>query len=187
VRRAAEKKASEHQNEKGAGLHRGSGKLRAAAPANPAPLQDSESADDGNGNDFYFCVADENGEKVAAVFGDDDTDGGGGAASGKPVAPADDESSVITEGAARKIVLAAAAGNRCAKLRHGRCAGKCVESAENPNAEKHPDVGKKFGDVARRSNDASGDGVSDGRGHTKPHAKNLEQTATASRARSVSY
>ena len=149
-------------------------------------MQDSESADDGNGNDFYSRVAGENREKVPAVFGDDDTDSGGSATSGKPIAPADNEAGVVAEGAARKIVLAAAAGNRCAKLRHGRCAGKCVKSAENPNAEKHPDAGKKFGDVARRSNDASGDGVSDGRGHTKPHAENLKQPAAPNCARGTS-
>ncbi len=129
----------------------------------------------------YFCVAGENREKVAAVFGDDDTDGGGGATSGKPVAPADDEAGVIAEGAARKIVLAAAARNRRAKLRHGRCAGKCVEPAEDPNGEEHPDVREKPGDVAGRSNDAGGDSVSDRRGHAKPHAENLKQAPAAGR------
>src|SRR6267142_1047370 len=126
------------------GLHRCGGKLRAAAPANSAPLQDSKSADDGDRNDFYPFRAGQNGEKVAAVFTDDDGDGGGGAASGEPVAPTHDESCVVAKRAAREIVLAAAAGNRSAKLRHGGRPGKCIESAEDPNCEKHPRIGRSF-------------------------------------------
>ena len=118
---------------------------------------------------------------MAAVFGDNNGDGGSSTAGGEPVAPADDESSVIAERAARKIVLAAAAGNRGAKLRHGRCAGECVEPAEDPDAEKHPHIGEEPGDVAGRSNDARSDGVADRRGHAKPHAKNLEQATAAGR------
>src|SRR5260370_9858894 len=102
----------DHQNKESAGLHRCGGKLRAAAPANSAPLQDSKSADDGDGNDFYPFCAGQNGKKGAAVFTDDDGDGGGGAASRKPVAPTHDESGAAAKPAAREIVLAAAAGNR---------------------------------------------------------------------------
>ncbi len=137
--------------------------------------QDSESADDGDGNDFYFCGAGENRKKMAAVFGDDDGYGGGSAAGGEPVAPANDESGIIAESAARKIVLAAAAGNCGAKFCHGRGAGKCIEPAEDPDCEKHPHIGEKRRDVARRSNDAGGDGVADSSSHAKPHPENLEQ------------
>src|SRR5207248_3432460 len=57
--------------------------------------------------------------------------------------------------------------------------GKRIESAENPNSEKHPSVGEQPCDVAGRSNDAGSDGIADGRGHAKPHAENLEQAAAA--------
>ena len=107
--------------------------MRAAAPLNAAPLQDAESADDGDRKNFLSCVAGEDGEKVAALFGDDHGHGGGGAAGGEPVAPTDDESGVVAESAAGKIILAAAAGNGGTEFGHGGCAGERVETAEEPD------------------------------------------------------
>src|SRR5216684_4391274 len=162
-----------------------------AAVDNCAPLQNEKPNDYKNRNDQRNApfesgddqVSAEDREERAAVFGDDDGDGGGCAAGGKPVAPADDESGVIAEGAAREIVLAAATGNRGAKLRHRGGAGKSIESAENPNSEKHPRIGEKLGDVAGRSNDAGGDGVANRGGHAEPHAEDLEQASAADRGR----
>src|SRR5207245_2549625 len=96
---------------------------------------------------------------------------------GEPIAPADNEAGIIAEGAARKIVLASAARNSGAEFGHGRSAGKCVETTENPYGKKHPHIGEQPGDVAGCSNDACGDGVADGGGHSEPHAKNLEEAA----------
>ncbi len=156
--------------------------MRAAAPANPAPLQNEKSNNhkdgdeqfnsNGEAEDRQVCAQDR--EKRSTIFRDDECDGGGGAAGGEPVAPADDESRIITERAAREIVLAAAAGNRGAKLRHGGCSGKGVEAAEDPNSEKHPRIGQELGDVAGRSSDPGRDSISDRRGDAKPHTENLE-------------
>jgi len=93
------------------------------------------------------------------------------AAGGEPVAPTDDESGVIAESAARKIILAAATGNGGTEFGHGGCAGERVETAEEPDTEKHPGVREKLGNVAGRVKDAGADGVADRRGHAKPHAK----------------
>src|SRR5207248_8494538 len=65
--------------------------------------------------------------------------------------------------------------------------GKRIESAENPNSEKHPSVGEQPCDVAGRSNDAGSDGIADGRGHAKPHAENLEQAAAADYGRAEEH
>src|SRR5712672_2062151 len=114
---------------------------------------------------------------MTAVFADHDRDGGRRATRREPVAPADNEASVIAESAARKIVLATAARNSSAEFGHRRSTGKCVETTENPDSEKHPHVGEQPGDVAGRSNDAGGNGVADGGGHSEPHAENLEEAS----------
>ena len=134
MRRPAHEKRRGDKDHECAGLEPSGQELRAAPPANSAPLQSAKPGNDGDGNDFQLLRPGENRKKMAAVFADNERDGCGSAASGEPVAPADDEAGVLAQSAARKIVLSAAAGNRGAKLGHGRRAAKGVEAANDPDA-----------------------------------------------------
>src|SRR5258707_3538102 len=82
---------------------------------------------------------------------------------------------------ASRVNAYAAARDRGAKFGHGRSAGKRVESADDPNAEKEINVGEPLRDVARRAHDSGGDGVADGSRDSKPHAKNFEEVAASAR------
>src|SRR5579864_1142769 len=112
---APKREASGDEHEKGGGLKCRGDQLRAASPADSAPLQEKKHADHADGNLRF--VSSEHREKIAAVFGDDDRDRRGRAARRQPVAPSDDEAGVFADGAAREIVLSAATRNRGAKLR----------------------------------------------------------------------
>src|SRR5215472_1764570 len=116
---------------------------------------------------------------MAAVFTDDDGNRCGRAASGKPIAPTDDEAGVVAERTTRKIILTATAGNRGAKLSHGRRASERVKPSENPDAQEQPSIGQLLGDIARRVDDACSDRIPYGGCHPKPHAKDFQQAATA--------
>src|SRR5215472_15825118 len=117
--------------------------------------------------------------EVDTVFADDQRDRRGCPASGEPVAPADDEPGVLAERAPRKVVLPTAAWYGGAKLSHGRRAAKCIEAAEDPDAEKQPRFGQLRGNLARCVDNARGNRISDGCGHAKPHAENSQQPSAA--------
>jgi len=161
-------------------------------------LQEGEQGNHGNGGDFdSWNVRELSGETserarkraaemdgavecrehVRHVFPDDDPDRAGAAAGGEPVAPTDDEAGEIADGQPREIVLAAAFGDGGAELGDLKSADQGVESADEPNGEEEPMIGKARGDVAGCVYDAGGDGVAYGDSDTETHAENLEKFA----------
>ena len=147
----------------------------ATAPAHAAPLENSESDDYGDGDDFYGFVATvKRGDQLSAVFADDDCDRSKRAATGKPIAPTNDEAGVIADGATREIVLAATAWNGRAEFGHGGCTEQGIKPADNPNTEKEPGIWQDFRDDAGGANDPSSDGVAHGGGDAEPDAEDLQ-------------
>ena len=130
----AEQKTSSEQNQKRGGFQDRRKNLCAAAPANSAPLQNSEPEDDRHRDHLY--VSREYRKKIAAVFRNHDADRRRRSARGKPIAPTNDESRVFSDRAAGKIVLSAAAWNRRSQFRQRRRAKQRIHSADNPNAHE---------------------------------------------------
>ena len=54
MRRAAQKKSCRDKDHECAGLERGRQELRAASPADTAPLQNAKGHNDGDGDDFQL-------------------------------------------------------------------------------------------------------------------------------------
>src|SRR5438045_562419 len=87
MRRTSLQQTGESENQESNRFDGGREKLRIAAPAHAAPLQNTESNDDGDGDDLYFLRPGEDRKKMPAVFADDDGHSGSRTAGGKPVAP----------------------------------------------------------------------------------------------------
>jgi len=154
-------------------LEQGGEILNLAAHADALPLEKGKKNDDGDGGNFDFVEAVEDGEKMRQVLTDDDADSAGGATSREPVAPTDDEAREIADGTVGEIVLAAASGNGCAEFGELEGADKGVESTAEPNAKEEPMIGEARGDVAGSANNAGGDGVADRDGDAETDAENL--------------
>src|SRR5580704_6769755 len=120
----AQHEASSHEEQKGRCLDCRGHKLRTAAPADSAPLQEEKYADDADRNRRFMSR--EGGKKIAAVLGYDDGNRGGRAARREPVTPSDDEAGVLSDGPPRKIVLAPAARNCGSEFRERGCAEERV-------------------------------------------------------------
>src|SRR5689334_15507383 len=116
--RASFEETSDGENQEADCFDYGGQELSCASPAYPAPLQYTESHDDGHRDDFYFPRPRKNRKEMSTVFADDDGDRGSGATGGKPITPADDEPGIFAHRAPREIVLSPAAWNGRAKFGH---------------------------------------------------------------------
>src|SRR3989442_1184309 len=111
------------------------------------------------------------------VLANDDRYRGGGAAGGDPVAPTDDKTGVVAERMADEDVLSAGFRHESPQLGKRVGAEEGVETADDPDGEKEPEGRQVGGDVARRAQNARGDGVADDHGQTKGQAENSEKAA----------